>query len=321
VLSALSRQFFDEPPLNFTDHHLIEPRPALTVARLDQDDLLRAKLTDIREFSPAAQHLPAAELAVRLPGVRVSEDGIWCGILDHRACHLDGHGLLHGYLRGVRQNGGCVVLGAAAEGVDYQKGRWRVRTPVGEFGAAILLNASGGWGDCVAELAGISPLGLSPRRRTIVTFDEPVGVHCANWPFVRSIDDSYYFVPESGGLLLSPADETAVEPSDVQPEELDVAVAIDRFETVTGLRITRIRSKWAGLRTFLADRIPAVGFDPLASGFFWYVGQGGVGLQTSPALSATAESLIIHDKWPQALASHDVPRESLAPRRLSSCAL
>jgi len=321
VLSALSRPFFDEPPLNFADHRLIEPRPALTVARVDQDELLRAKLADIREFSPAAEYVPAVEMASWLPGVRVAEDGIWSGVVDRRACHLDGHGLLQGYLRGVRQCGGSVVLGAAAQQIDHEKGRWRVRTAVGEFVAAILVNASGAWGDRVAELARVTPLGLSPRRRTIVTFDEPSGVRCDPWPFVRSVEESYYFVPESRGLLLSPADETAVEPSDVQPDELDVAIAIDRFETITGLRVDRIRSKWAGLRTFLGDRIPAVGFDPVAPGFFWYVGQGGVGLQTSPALSATGESLIVRNELPPDLARHGVTRESLAPKRLSDRSL
>jgi D-arginine dehydrogenase len=169
----------------------------------------------------------------------------------------------------------------------------------------------------VARRAGVPPVGLTPTRRTIVTFDAPEDRRLDGLPFVRSIDDLFYFTGESGGILLSPADETPVEPHDVQPEDEDIAIAIDRFEAITGATVTRIRSRWAGLRTFARDRVPVVGFDREAPGFFWCVGQGGVGLQTSPAASEGAASIILGEQWPAGLTQAGLRAADLSPRRFS----
>jgi D-arginine dehydrogenase len=209
------------------------------------------------------------------------------------------------------------VVRAPAQRITEHAGRWHVITPAGTFASPVCINAAGGWGDRIAALAGARPLGLVPKRRTIVTFDGPPGLETDALPFVRSVADDFYFTGESGGILLSPADQTPVEPQDVQPDELDVAIAIDRYERVTPAEVRRIRAKWAGLRSFVADQLPVVGYDSVLPGFFWYIGQGGVGLQLSPMLSEAGARLVAHEEFPKALETHGVGVEVLSPARFA----
>ena len=164
--------------------------------------------------------------------------------------------------------------------------------------APLLVNAAGSWADAVAKLAGVAPLGLEPKRRTIITFDAPPGTELDGLPFAKTVGDELYFAPESGRLFASPMDEVPSEPCDAQPDEYEVALAAYRMEERTIVKVSQIHSKWAGLRTFTPDRHPAVGFAPDAEGFFWLAGQGGFGLQTSPAMAAIAASLIAGQPWP-----------------------
>ena len=173
------------------------------------------------------------------------------------------------------------------------------------------MNASGAWADTIARFAGVKPIGLAPLRRTIITFDWPTGIDLETLPFAKTIADELYFAPESGRLFASPMDEVPTDPCDAQPEEYEVALAAHRVEERTTVKIERIHSRWAGLRTFAADRHPVAGFDPRAEGFFWLAGQGGFGLQTSPAMARAAASLILGEPWPLA----DVSAEQLGPGR------
>jgi D-arginine dehydrogenase len=195
-------------------------------------------------------------------------------------------------------------------------GDWLVETRAGTFRAEILVNAAGAWCDEVARLAGVEPVGLVPKRRTVITFDPPAGLTICDWPVVIDVAESFYFKPDAGKLLGSPADETPVEPCDVQPEEWDVALAADRIERVADMKICRIERKWAGLRSFVADKSPVVGFDPVAEGFFWLAGQGGYGIQTSPALSRLVAGLVREGRIPADLEDLGVTIPALAPRRL-----
>jgi len=155
----------------------------------------------------------------------------------------------------------------------------------------VLINCAGAWGDRFAALAGVKPLGLQPLRRTALRIEAPEGARVSEWPAAIDVDEEFYFKPDAGALLLSPADEHESAACDAQPEELDVAIAVDRFENATSLRVARVTRRWAGLRGFTRDRTPAVGFDDKAPGFFWLVGQGGYGIQTCPALSRIAAAL------------------------------
>jgi D-arginine dehydrogenase len=175
------------------------------------------------------------------------------------------------------------------------------------------VNAAGSWADQVATLAGVQPLGLEPKRRTIITFDAPPGTELDGLPFAKTVGDELYFAPESGRLFASPMDEVPSEPCDAQPEELEVALAAYRMEERTIVKVEHIHSRWAGLRTFTPDRHPAAGFAADAEGFFWLAGQGGFGLQTSPAMAAIVASLIAGEPWPVP----DVPTDALSPVRFA----
>ena len=200
---------------------------------------------------------------------------------------------MQGYIRQLRQRGGSLVTNARAAAIERRGGAWTVTTERGDnFSAPVLVNAAGAWADVVARMAGVAPIGLRPLRRTIITFDAPPGTDLAHLPFTKTVHDELYFGPESGRLLASPMDEEPSDPCDSQPDDLAVATAAFRMEERTTVEVRRIHAKWSGLRSFSPDRIPAVGYAPDADGFFWLAGQGGSGLQTSPALSAVAAALV-----------------------------
>jgi D-arginine dehydrogenase len=208
------------------------------------------------------------------------------------ASDVDVHSLHDGYLRLLKMRGGVLVTDADVQALERRAGTWRARTPAGVFSAPILVNAAGAWADVIAAKAGVRQQAISPRRRTALLIELPPELDPESWPLTVDIDETIYFRPDAGLLMLSPADETPVEPCDVQPEEIDVAIAIDRFERMTSIKVARLRKKWAGLRSFGPDRSPIIGYDPGADGFFWLAGQGGYGIQSAPAAAQLAADLV-----------------------------
>jgi D-arginine dehydrogenase len=297
ALTFASRPFFDKPPAGFTDVPLGVKMPVLIHAREDE----RAELDALEaELSSFAALIRLDSRAVHELCPLLKEDALH-GIADLNGIHLDPHAMLQANLRQLRSRGGELHTGARAANVERGGDLWSVTTERGgTFAAPTLINAAGAWADRVAELAGVRPLGLEPKRRTIITFDAPPGTRLDHLPFAKTVDDELYFAPESGRLFASPMDEVASEPVDAQPEEDEVALAAHRMEERTVVKVERIHSRWAGLRTFTPDRRPAVGFASDAEGFFWLAGQGGAGLQTSPAMAAIAASLITGRSWPVA---------------------
>ena len=188
-------------------------------------------------------------------------------------------------------------------------------TPVGVFVAPVLVDAAGAWADEVATMAGATPLGLVPKRRTAMLVEAPPGVNAKDWPGVIDVDEMFYFKPTSGMLLLSPADETSSEPGDAQPEEIDIAIAVDRIQQAAKLPVTHISRSWAGLRSFFADKTPAVGWDTQVEGFFWLAGQGGYGIQTAPALGQLAAVLVTGSSIPEAFLVEGADPGLLSPAR------
>ncbi len=180
----------------------------------------------------------------------------------------------------------------------------------------MLVNAAGAWADELAYLAGVAPIGIEPLRRTACLVQPPEGLRVDRWPMVMDVDEQLYFKPDAGKLLVSPADETPSPPCDAQPEDLDVAVAVDRFEHATTVSVSRVTHSWAGLRTFVADRSPVAGFEPAREGFFWLAGQGGYGIQTAPALSRLAAALLLGEAAPADMLAHGVSVQALSPARL-----
>jgi D-arginine dehydrogenase len=237
------------------------------------------------------------------------------GLYDPSSMDLDVAAIHQGYLKGLRARGGEVVTDAEVIAITSASAPWRVETRAGPFEAAVLVDAAGAWADELAAMAGIAPLGLVPMRRTAILFQASVDADPA-WPLVDDADEQFYFKPESGLLLGSPADETPMSPCDVQPEELVVALAIDRIGRAGSFGVTHVRRKWAGLRTFAPDRTPVVGMETSAPGFFWLAGQGGYGIQTAPALARAATRLLVEGVLPDDLLERGLVMEDLLPQRL-----
>ncbi len=280
-------------------------------------------LVHARENELAALDALEAEISVfadleRLDGRGVHElcpllrDDAHYGIADRTGFRIDPHALLQGNLRQLRAHGSELLTGVRVAQIERHGDAWRVITENREvFSAKILVNAAGAWADRIAQLAQVQPVGLEPKRRTIITFDVGSDMDLAALPFAKTVGEELYFAPESGRLFASPMDEVPSEPTDAQPDEYEVALAAFRMEERTVVKVRNIHSKWAGLRTFAPDRHPVVGFAPGAEDFFWLAGQGGFGLQTSPAMARIAASLIAGTSWPVP----DVQSEQLSARR------
>ena len=302
AMTAYSRPWFQPPLARLFPTLYFADEAALPM--LDALDADMAPLAgEIREIGPA-------EMAALFPALRTGPGGALRGLLDPTGLKLDADLILQAYAREVRAAGGMVLTGRR---VAQAEPGWTVRTESGEgVTAPVLVNAAGAWADSFAALAGVAPLGLRPMRRTIIVVDPPVEARIETWPFAISAARDFYIQPEAGRLLVSPVDEVADDPCDAQPEDYDIALAADRLEHYTTIKVARIAHRWAGLRTFTADRIPKAGFAAEAPGFFWLAGQGGYGLQTAPAMAEVVESLVTGAAWPLA----DLGPEQIAPARL-----
>ena len=315
ALTRASRQFLFEPPPNFASVPLCVPREGLYFARADQLDELEAMRADA-DVRAATRPLTAAEVRARVPLFR---DGyVAGGLAEHGSADLDVDAIHQGFLRQARAAGAALHFDCPVRALQRQGGLWVATTPQGEFNAPVVVNAAGAWCDELAALAGIAPCGLQPMRRTAVLIPVPRGLRADDWPLTVDISEQFYFKPDAGLLLLSPADESPCPACDVQPEELDVAIAIDRFEQATGVEVRAIKRSWAGLRVFAPDRTPVVGFDPVAEGFFWLAGQGGYGIQTAPALGRLAAALASGRAIPDDILGQGVDPRLLAKSRFAT---
>jgi len=313
ALTRASRRFLADPPASFSDQALLLPRGWMFVAREDQLDRLRALH---REIGGTLRPMPIAEAHARVPILR--RDYLAGALWDETAMDIDVHALHGGYLRRFRAAGGTMLLGSRVNSLRRTEGCWRAETERGFFQAPLLVNAAGAWADEVGRLAGAVTVGLVPMRRTVVLVGLPPGTDSALWPLVIDAEEQFYFKPESGKLLASPADETPSPACDARPEDLDVAIAMDRLIRACALTVNSVFRKWAGLRSFVADRTPVVGFDPRAEGFFWLAGQGGYGIQTAPALGRLAAALALGEPLPSDIAAEGVSATDLSPARLGS---
>jgi D-arginine dehydrogenase len=311
ALSRASREFFYAPPPGFSEHALVRPRGALHVARADQMESLE-RFAAASDMAGSIKRITGAQALALCPILR--PDHAVAGVLETDAADVDVDTLHQGYLRAFRAAGGHLFVEAEVRSLTRRAGFWQVETRDGTLRAPVVVNAAGAWADTVAQMAGAAPLCIQPCRRTAVLVELPTGLDASRWPMVIDIDEAYYLKPDAGLLLISPADETETAPCDAQPDELDIAIAIDRVEQATTLTIRRLRKRWAGLRSFAPDRAPVIGFDREAQGFFWLAGQGGYGIQTAPAASRLAASLLRGETLAPDLAS--VP--DLSPARFAA---
>ncbi len=314
ALTRASRRFFLAPPSGFASHDLLHPRSLLTFGGNTQ-------ISNLNAFYERAQ---AADLKPRwldrdavLSLVPFRRDWIGAGVLEEHTADIDVHELLSGFLRLFKQKGGRFCGEARAIEIAGRSGFWSVRCEDGRsFRARTIVNAAGAWADEIALLAGVRPLGIMPLRRSALVFDPPSSVIVGKWPFCDELEEQFYFRPDAGSVMISLANETPSPPCDSRPEEMEIAEAIDRFTSAVDLEIRRVKRSWSGLRTFAPDRRPIAGFDSAVPGFFWLCGQGGVGVQTSPAMGQIAASLIEEGRLPPDAIREGITVEALSPARL-----
>lgn len=313
ALTVASGDFYRQPPSGFSDYPLLMPRGALTVGPAAQHNSLRETWRDMRTLVPNIDWWTQDQVLRRVPVLR--PEAAEFAVYEPDAMDMDVHAIHQGFLRGARQAGAQLVCNAEVRRVWREGALWCLETEAGRFGAPVLINAAGAWCDELAQLAGVAPIGLVPMRRTAFTFEAPAGTNIHDWPLVIDASESFYFKPDAGVLLASPANADPVAPQDVQPEELDVAIAVDRLQTATTLTVRQVKRKWAGLRSFVADKTPVAGFAPDAPGFFWLAGQGGYGIQTAPALGELAAALVRGLPVPPAMAAFGVSGSDLSAGR------
>ena len=315
ALTRASRAFYDAPPPEFGTSPILTPRGVVYLAGPDQLDLLDAAYAEILPLNPGVRRLTRDELLAELPCLR--PEAVAAGMSEPGAADIDVHALHQGYLRGLRQRGGAIRCNAEVTGLQRLDDGWRVTLAGGEaITAGAVVNAAGAWADVVAALAGVPPIGLEPRRRTAFTFPVPAGMDASGWPAVIGIDESYYFKPDAGQLLGSPANADPVAPHDVVPEELDVALGIHRIEQVTSFQIRRPSHSWAGLRSFVADGDLVIGWDNHVPRFFWLAAQGGYGIQSAAGAALLARQLALDEPLSASLVEEGVTRDALSPARL-----
>ncbi|MDB6157234.1 MAG: dependent oxidoreductase [Gammaproteobacteria bacterium] len=318
ALTRASRAFFECPGKGFAEHPLLTPRGTLFVASDQQERLLEEYWNEVRSSSTVTRQLDRAESCSMVPVLR--PDRVIGSVYEPEACDIDVHALHQGYLREMRRRGGVLHCDAEVTRIEREGEQWHVYVGETAHSAPVVVNAAGAWADTVARMAGVAPIGIEPRRRSAFTFPPPPGVATSAWPAVMGAEDDWYFKPEAGMLLGSPANADPVEPQDVQAEELDIALAIDRIEAMTTLTIPRPARVWAGLRSFVADGDLVGGFDAHTRGFFWVAAQGGYGIQTSAAMGEACAALARGLPFPQHIADFGLNAQMLSPGRLATAA-
>jgi D-arginine dehydrogenase len=287
-LTTASGSFFLKPPTDFADQSFITPRGCLHIGTSDDEALAHKLMADFKTSELEFEALDVKRISSRVPGILPDWNiGLW----EAGCCDIDAAALHAAYLRKAKRDGGQLHCLAPLRQAKFSGGLWKIETATGNFTAKSVINAAGAWADQVAILCGVKPVGIVPYRRTVLQLAvEPAA--SPNLPLVIALDGSLYFKPAAGRIWLSPHDETPSPACDAMVEEIDVAIALERLKHIVDWKIERLEHKWAGLRSFAADRLPVIGRDPDKPEFFWFAGQGGFGIQTAPAAASLAASLL-----------------------------
>ncbi len=318
AVTRASRAFFDRPPSSFCEHPLLTPRGCLYIARTDQSVRLHLMVDSVRATGGTVGIVGIEEAMTRVPLIRAGY--LAAAALDSDAMDIDVDALHQGFLRGARSAGARLMTCTTAARIKQRNGIWSVDLVDGSIRAPVLVNAAGAWADEIAEACGARRIGLQPLRRTALLVDPPAGIDIRLWPAVIDTDEEFYFKPDRIQLLLSPADEIPQAPGDALPEELDVALGVERVQSALEFDVQRVTHRWAGLRTFSPDRVPVVGFDPRVDGMFWCAGQGGYGIQTAPAMARIAAALVKEEHIPADVEAEGLTAEDLSPHRFHAAA-
>lgn len=313
AVTKASRAFLTNPPDGLTEHPILSARGAMLIGRADQDAAVATAVAEGQRVTASVRRIDGEEARRLCPALRA--DYVASAVFEPDAMDIDVHALHRGYLKLAKSRNARIVTDAEVIAVARDGTGWRVESRAGAFAAPVIVNAAGAWCDAIGRMAGLKPIGLVPKRRTAFTFDAPSGLPLTHMPMVSCVEESFYFKPDAGRFLGSLADETPSEPCDAQPEELDLAMAVERIETATTLQIRRFASKWAGLRSFVADKTLVNGLAADAPGFLWLAGQGGYGIQTSPAMGRIAAALARGDAFPTDVAAFGIGAADLSPTR------
>jgi D-arginine dehydrogenase len=320
ALTRASRTFLERPPGGFVEHPLLSPRGALVIGSEEQSAKVERDYEAMREHTPL-QLLDEQRLRALVPVLEPTYARL--GLLEPGAADIDVNSLHQGFIRGLKQRGSRLECGVQIHSIERSGDEWLLEVAIrgarpSTLRTPLVIDAAGAWADEVAALAGVAPLGLEPRRRSAFLFQPPEGMATAHWPFVTSVAEDFYFKPDAGLLLGSPANADPVPPHDVQAEDLDIAQAIDRIEQATTMRIQRPMRPWAGLRSFVADGGLVGGFDPAARGFFWVAALGGYGIQTCAAMGESCAHLALGRALPARLTDAGLSPALLGVERLRS---
>jgi D-arginine dehydrogenase len=309
AFTRASDRFFRNPPTGFSDAALLTHRDSLFFEAEAQEHHTQSLLAS----SSGLEEISNANAKKRFPILR---DGYaQRSFLDAQTGDIDVDLLHRGYLKLFRANGGTLVLNAKADQIDYQNGEWHITTKLGVFVSPIIINAAGAWGDVVAQMANVLPVGLVPKRRSIGIIPLDGHKDSDGWPMVTDVGETWYAKPQSGKLMVSSADATPVEPHDVYGDDMAIAEGIERLMNATTLEVERLDHNWGGLRTFAPDGNPVIGFDTNALGFFWLVGQGGYGIQSCPALSQCAADMVLGGEISSELRDFGLDLHHIMPNR------
>jgi D-arginine dehydrogenase len=314
ALTRASRPFFFAPPPEFCSTPLVKPRAVMVTARSGQQGAMAAFVASIEPDDNF--EVKSVREALEICPILQADDLVGA-VLSRKPADIEVHELQQGYLRMLKARNGKVTTGCQVLALEHELGIWSVTTTVDTVRARNVVNAAGAWAGQIAQLAGAQDIGLRPLRRTACLIESPDRRLSDSWPLVLDVEEKFYLKPDAGMLLFSSADETLTEPCDAQPEELDIAIAVDRLEHATTLKVQRIARKWAGLRSFVSDRSPVVGYDPIQTGFFWLAALGGYGIQTAPALSRVAAALALRMQVGEDLLKCGIELKALSPGRES----
>jgi D-arginine dehydrogenase len=308
--------FFRDPPRGFSDYPVLTPRGALSVAIDDPQGQLDRQLQDHGAEHPISEITPAE--ACRLcPPLR--PDLFRRALYEPGVMDMDAAAIHQGFLRGFKSRGGRLAVAEPVTALEPMSGDsaggWTAVTRTNRYHARVVVNAAGAWADRLASMAGVAPIGLEPRLRTAMVFEAPPEFCSAGQPVVDFADTEAYFKPEAGRIMASPGDATPSEPMDAYPDDMVVAELADYLERHTLLKIERVLRSWAGLRSFVADSVPVVGFAPDAEGFFWLAGQGGYGIMMAPVLARVTAGLVAGSGIPGDLRDYGIAEAMLRPGR------
>ena len=313
MLTRASAAFFQNPPDGFSEAPLLSARDILLIATSAQEQALSDFTTEVES---AKQMVPVegAQLQSHQPLLR--EGYATKGLIDPTGSDIDVNALHHGFLRQMKQAGGVLKTNLAITSLTRKDGLWTAHHKAGAIRGKTIINAAGAWAETVGQMAGAEPIGLVPKRRTALIINADPSLDLKAMPMTIDVDERFYLKPEAGQILISPANEDPMAPCDAQPDEMDIAICIDRIQRAFTLDIKRFDAKWAGLRSFVHDKEPVAGFSELAEDFFWLAGQGGYGIQSSPALARLAAALVLGQPVPEDIKAAGLQPEMLHPARL-----